>query len=68
MRLWLEGYEREHHLSREWLDQLDLFIAYRRVLLFTVMQGWLQSKPDLRSAWKQMILDEPVVIGPWATG
>jgi amicoumacin kinase len=59
----LEGYRREHPLSSEWLNQLDLFIAYRRILLFTVMQGWLQTQPKKRAAWKQMILSEPLLVG-----
>jgi len=45
------------------LERLDLFIAYRRILLFTAMQGWLQTKPDLRSSWKQMILSQPELVG-----
>lgn len=59
----MEGYACEHHLSSDWLDRLDLFIAYRRILLFTVMYGGIQSKPDLHASWKQMILSEPEVIG-----
>jgi len=59
----MEGYEREHHLAPEWLDRLDLFIAYRRILLFTAMTGWLQSKPELYASWKAMILDQPEVVG-----
>jgi Ser/Thr protein kinase RdoA (MazF antagonist) len=59
----LDGYVREHHLSPEWLDRLDLFIAYRRILLFTVMYGGVQSKPNLFASWKQMILSEPEVVG-----
>jgi amicoumacin kinase len=59
----LEGYEREHHLSAEWLDCLDLFIAYRRILMFIVMYGWISSKPEMHTAWKQMILSEPDVVG-----
>ena len=65
--LFLEGYECEHHLSSEWLDRLDLFVAYRRILLYTVMHGWIQSKPDLRASWKQMILTQPRVIGNYGT-
>lgn len=59
----LEGYSRENRLPSEWLKNLDLFIAYRRILLFTVMQGWLQTQPAQRAAWKQMILSEPPVVG-----
>ena len=58
----LAGYEREHRLDQEWLDRLDLFIAYRRILLFTAMQGWIQSKPELHKTWKEMILSQPPVV------
>jgi len=59
----MDGYEREHHLAPEWLDRLDLFIAYRRILLFTAMTGWIQSKPEVHASWKAMILDQPEVVG-----
>ncbi len=64
----VEGYEREHRLAAEWLNRLDLFIAYRRILLFTVMHGWICSKPDMHDAWKQMILSSPEVAGAFASG
>ena len=66
LSFFMEGYEREHHLSSEWVDRLDLFIAYRRILLFTVMHGWIQSQPELYTSWKQMILSQPEVIGAFS--
>ena len=62
----MEGYTREHLLPSAWLDRLDLFIVCRRILLFTVMNDWIQSKPDLHTSWKQMILSQPEVAGPIA--
>ena len=59
----LDGYEREHHLSDEWLNRLNLFIAYRRLLLFTVMHGWIGSKPEWHASWKRMILTSPQILG-----
>jgi len=61
--LFLEGYAQENRLAAEWLDRLDLFIAYRRLLMFTVMQDWLESKANVRDGWKRMILSEPEVVG-----
>jgi Ser/Thr protein kinase RdoA (MazF antagonist) len=58
----LEGYAKENTLAPEWLDRLDLFIAYRRILLFTVMQGWITSKPELHKSWKSTILAQPEVL------
>ena len=47
-----------------WLDhRLDLFIAYRRILLFTVMHGWISSEPGRHASWKEMIHTQPPVVG-----
>jgi amicoumacin kinase len=61
--IFMQGYAQENTLDPFWLAQLDLFIAYRRILLFTVMQEWLATEPDKHAQWKQMILDEPPVVG-----
>ena len=61
--LFLEGYGREHHLSDTWLNHLDLFIAYRRILLFIAMHGWIASQPDLCTTWRAMILSQPEIVG-----
>jgi Ser/Thr protein kinase RdoA (MazF antagonist) len=58
----LQGYASENKLGPFWFEQLDLFIAYRRILLFIVMYGWIQSKPKVHTAWKQMILTQPEII------
>ncbi len=63
LRCFMEGYEREHHLDSEWLRRLNLFIAYRRILMFIVMNDWIQSNPSLHASWKQMILSQPDVVG-----
>jgi Ser/Thr protein kinase RdoA (MazF antagonist) len=59
----MQGYTREHDLPSEWLERLDLFIAYRRILLFTVMNDWIRSKPEWHASWKGMILSTPEVMG-----
>ena len=56
----LEGYAREH--APALLDRLDLFIAYRRVLLFIVMQSWLATRRDVLRSWRKMIVDQPDVV------
>ena len=58
----MAGYETENHLDAWWLEQLNLFIAYRRTLLFTVMHDWLQTQPVTYAQWKEMILSEPVIL------
>jgi Ser/Thr protein kinase RdoA (MazF antagonist) len=62
----MEGYRRENTLSSEWLQRLDLFIAYRRVLLFIVMNDWIRSQSKLHTSWKQMILTQPEVVGKFS--
>jgi Ser/Thr protein kinase RdoA (MazF antagonist) len=59
----MEGYRRENQLAHEWLDRLDLFIAYRRILLFIVMNDWARSQPKLHKSWKQLILTRPDIAG-----
>jgi len=58
------GYASENMLAPFWREQLDLFISYRRILLFCVMQGWLATVPETRASWKAMILSEPPVACP----
>jgi Ser/Thr protein kinase RdoA (MazF antagonist) len=62
----LTGYEREHQLSSAWLNRLDLFIAYRRVLLFIAMYEGVKANPGAHTAWKRMILTEPPLLGAFA--
>jgi amicoumacin kinase len=61
--LFLEGYEFEYHLPPEWLNRLDVFIAYRRILMFIVMYGGISANPEELAGWKDMILTQPPVLG-----
>lgn len=53
----MEGYEREHHLDSVYLEHLDLFINYRRMLMYTLSQQWLEHEPEQRASWKKMIAE-----------
>jgi amicoumacin kinase len=55
------GYTREHSLDAAWLARLDMFVNYRRMLLFTVMQDWLATNETAKNNWKRMILDESLL-------
>lgn len=57
----MDGYAQENSLDPAWLEHLNLFINYRRALLFTVMLDWIETKPTLHHRWKKMILDETPV-------
>jgi Ser/Thr protein kinase RdoA (MazF antagonist) len=57
----LNGYESENHLDDFWLTQIDTFINYRRLLLFTCMQGYLNTNEQLKKGFIDKITD-PVEI------
>ena len=57
----MDGYEIEHHLDNFWLKQLGTFVSYRRLLLFTVMQGWLNTQKELKRMFKELIHNEPII-------
>jgi amicoumacin kinase len=61
IHLFMDGYALENDLDEKWLVTLDLFIAYRRILLFIVMYNWIKSTPDRYASWKNMILTNPPV-------
>jgi amicoumacin kinase len=45
------------------LASADLFIQYRRILLYTVCQDGLEKQPEVRERWKRRILDAEVLAG-----
>lgn len=57
----VRGYRIENDLPDFWLEQIDLFINYRRLLLYTVMQDWLNKTAKYRSSWRKMIFQEPPI-------
>lgn len=58
----MKGYDQENNFDHSWLQHLDTFFAYRRILAYLVMEGWRKSNPDLQRSWKEMILNHPVVL------
>ncbi|MCE5195905.1 MAG: phosphotransferase [Negativicutes bacterium] len=55
----LNGYEQENHLAPAWLNQFETFVSYRRLLLFTVLQDSLNTKPALKEALKAALFLSP---------
>lgn len=45
----MNGYETENHMDAISLDKLELFINYRRLLMYTISQHWLESNPEQRN-------------------
>lgn len=55
--LFLQGYEKANRLDAYWLERLELFLRYRRMLLFTVFSEDLaRSNPGQYSEWKNRIV------------
>ncbi|MFN2302812.1 MAG: phosphotransferase enzyme family protein [Anaerolineales bacterium] len=65
LREFMIGYDQENELDHTWLHRLDTFFSYRRVLLYIIMEGWRESKPDLQRSWKEMILNHPPVLSSY---
>jgi Ser/Thr protein kinase RdoA (MazF antagonist) len=56
-----KGYLEEYLFPQDWVEKLNILIAYRRILLYTVMYGWISSNKYRRDTWKKMILTQPNV-------
>ncbi len=57
----INGYETENHLDDFWLSQIDVFLNYRRLLLFTCMQDYLNFNTDLKKNFLSMIESPPEI-------
>ncbi|MBE5963278.1 MAG: hypothetical protein E7256_18165 [Lachnospiraceae bacterium] len=53
----ISAYESKNHLDDSWYKEIGTFLNYRRMLLFTCMQDWLQRKPDLKKGFMENILN-----------
>lgn len=61
-----QGYRRHREPGREWLDRLELFLQYRRCLLFMPFQEETARHPAWRKRWKENILAEDARLFPAA--
>lgn len=57
----INGYEQEYHLEDRWFKEIPTFINYRRLLLFTVMQDYLNTNLPLKEAFIAMIKEPPEI-------
>lgn len=53
-----EGYRRRRDPGAFWLERLDVFLQYRRCLMFVPFQSETAKRPEWRSRWKSRILAE----------
>lgn len=58
----INGYEKENHLADFWYKELTAFINYRRLLLFTCMQDWLDTKKKLKEGFIENIKNPPEIL------
>ena len=58
----INGYETENHIDDFWLKQIDTFINYRRMQLFTCMQGYLNQNTELKNGFLSMIKEAPDIV------
>jgi Ser/Thr protein kinase RdoA (MazF antagonist) len=58
----ISGYEKENHLADLWYKEISSFINYRRLLLFTCMQGWLNTEPELKKNFIKNIQSPPQIL------
>ena len=58
----MEGYTAETNLDVSLAKELDSFLQYRRLLMFTVMNGSMHGRPEDRAAWKNLILKQPPLL------
>ncbi|MHB1354586.1 MAG: phosphotransferase enzyme family protein [Anaerolineae bacterium] len=58
----LSGYRAAIKLDTFWLQQLPIFLSYRRILLFIVLYEESKKHPEHLNRWREAILtDEPIV-------
>jgi amicoumacin kinase len=57
----INGYETENHLDDFWLEQIDIFLHYRRLVLFTCMQDYLNYNTELKKNFLFMIKANPKI-------
>ena len=51
----INGYEKQNHLDQLRYDRIPLFVNYRRMLLFTCMQDWLNTVPEIKNGFIKSI-------------
>ena len=55
----LEGYEKENHIDNAWTKRIDIFVFYRRLMLFVILKGLLESNKILYNSFKVQISEGP---------
>ncbi len=62
LSIFLKGYERFHELPKGWMNQLELFLRYRRILLLTAFSNGLESRIPQFEPWRERILNDVPIL------
>ncbi len=57
----INGYEKENHLTDFWYKELTTFVNYRRLILFTCMQDWINTEKELKKGFIENIINPPQI-------
>ncbi|WP_058302826.1 phosphotransferase enzyme family protein [Gorillibacterium timonense] len=59
IRAFLDGYESANRLDAFWYERIELFLRYRRTLMFFVFSDEMErSNPEHRLVWRKRILEK----------
>lgn len=58
----LNGYEQSNHIDDACLKDINTFFNYRRLLLYTCMQDWVCSVPELKKGFTDNIMNPPKIM------
>lgn len=58
----MNGYEQFNHMPSSWMDKMELFLSYRRVILFTATYNSLQQNADHFNMWRKRIMSHAPIL------
>lgn len=64
IRTLLDGYCQEYPITPFWMEKLDLFLSYRRILLFAVFYDQFKQDPVKLATLKNSILEDTPIWRP----
>lgn len=56
------GYNKENQIEKEWMSKLELFLSYRRILLFIAMYDGIKKDKKHFDIWRSRILDGATIL------
>lgn len=62
LSVFLNAYLQENSLPKKWFSEITNFVNYRRIKLFTCLQEWLDTEPELKENMLRNIADPPDIV------